>query len=93
MLVSAMGDGGGLGHTLESRRRDFAILRALGAGRWTVAGLMVLESAATGALGSLFGFAVYAAILAAAAAILRDSTGVLLAPGTGIRSWWPRPWG
>ncbi|HTB23631.1 MAG TPA: ABC transporter permease [bacterium] len=78
MLVSAMATVAALVNSLESRRRDFAILRALGAGRATVAGLMVLESAATGALGSLFGFAVYAAILAAAAAILRDSTGVLL---------------
>jgi len=78
MLVSAAATVAALVNTLDSRRRDFAILRSLGAGRATVAGLMVLESAVTGAIGSLAGYLVYAAILAAAAALLRDSTGVLL---------------
>ena len=80
MLVSAAATVAALVNTLDARRRDFAILRALGAGRRTVAGLMVLESAATGALGALFSLPVYALILAAAAAVLRDSTGVLLDP-------------
>jgi putative ABC transport system permease protein len=78
MLVSAAATVAALVNTLEARRRDFAILRALGAGRLTVAGLMVLESAATGALGALFGFPVYVAILTVATLILRESTGVLL---------------
>jgi len=80
MLVSAAATVAALVNTLESRRRDFAILRSLGAGRLTVAGLMTLESAATGALGALAGFGVYAVILAISATILRDSTGVLLSP-------------
>jgi len=78
MLVSAAATVAALVNTLDARGRDFAILRSLGAGRSTVAGLMVAESAAIGALGSLAGFAVYAAIMAVAAALLRDSTGVLI---------------
>jgi putative ABC transport system permease protein len=81
MLVAAAATVAAQVNTLEARRRDFAILRALGASRAAVAGLMVLESAFTGALGALAGFAVYAAILAVAGVLLRDSTGVLL-------EWW-----
>lgn len=81
MLVAAAATVAAQVNTLEARRRDFAILRALGGGRGTVAGLMVLESAVSGALGAVAGFPIYAAILAVAGLLLRDSTGVLL-------RWW-----
>jgi putative ABC transport system permease protein len=65
-------------NTMNERRREFAILRALGARRSTVFSVIVLESTAIASLGSLAGFAVYAAVLAAAAAAVRAQTGVVL---------------
>jgi putative ABC transport system permease protein len=65
-------------NTINERRREFAILRALGARRSTVLAAIVTESAAIGALGSLLGFVVYAAILAAATIVIRTQTGVVL---------------
>ncbi|MBK9383691.1 MAG: ABC transporter permease [Planctomycetes bacterium] len=65
-------------NTMNERRREFAILRALGARRSTVFGAIVLESSTIAALGALFGFAVYLAIFGAAAWIVEAQTGVLL---------------
>lgn len=67
-------------NTMNERRREFAILRALGARRSTVLSAIVLESAAIAAIGSLCGYLVYGAILSAAAATLRAETGVALDP-------------
>jgi putative ABC transport system permease protein len=78
MALSAAATVAALVNTLEARRRDFAILRSLGAGRGTLVALVVGESAAVGALGAAAGFIVYAAVLALTGAVLRDSTGVLL---------------
>lgn len=78
MLMAALSCVAALVNTLEARRRDFAILRSLGAGRGLVAGLLVLESAMVGALGALGGLFVYAGVLLVAAKILRQSTGVVL---------------
>ena len=63
---------------MAARRRDIAILRALGARRRTIFGAIVLEAAAIGVLGMAAAFAVYAAILTGVAAIIRAQTGVLL---------------
>jgi len=65
-------------NTMNERRREFAILRALGAQRATVFSAIVLESGTIAALGSLAGFVVYAGILNVAAVIVRDQTGVVL---------------
>lgn len=65
-------------NTMNERRREFAILRSLGASRSTVFGAIVLEAATIAALGALLGFAVYAAVLGAASVILREKTGVVL---------------
>ena len=72
-------------NTMNERRQEFAILRALGARRATVFGVIVLESSAIAALGSLVGFLVYAAILYSAAAVVRRQTGVVL----DVRGWHP----
>jgi putative ABC transport system permease protein len=68
-------------NTMNERRREFAILRALGARRRTVFSAIVLEAAAIGGLGVGAGFGVYLAIFAAARAILRAQTGVVLELG------------
>jgi putative ABC transport system permease protein len=68
----------GIYNTMNERRREFAILRALGARRTTVFSAIVLEAASITALGALVGFAVYGGILAAAIVIVRTQTGVVL---------------
>lgn len=65
-------------NTINERRREFAILRALGARRSAVLAAIVTESATIAALGSALGFAVYAVILAAATIVIRVQTGVVL---------------
>jgi putative ABC transport system permease protein len=65
-------------NTMNERRREFAILRALGARRGTVFLAIVGEAAAISALGALAGFLVYAGILLGAATWIQGSTGVVL---------------
>lgn len=67
--------------SMTARRRDIAILRALGARRRTIFGAIVAESAAIGALGALAGFVVYVGLLALVAGIIRAQTGVVLQVG------------
>lgn len=64
--------------SMSARRRDIAILRALGARRRTVFGAIVAEAAAIGALGAIAGFAVYAGLFLLVAEIIRAQTGVVL---------------
>ena len=65
-------------NTMNERRREFAILRALGARRATVFGAIVAEAAAIAALGSLCGFLVHGVILGGAAYVIRKNTGVVI---------------
>jgi putative ABC transport system permease protein len=65
-------------NTMNERRREFAILRALGARRATVFSAIVLEATAITTLGALIGFVVYGAILSAAFVVVRAQTGVVL---------------
>lgn len=65
-------------NSISERRRDFAILRALGAKRITVFLIIVLESAITAFLGTLIGYLVYLSILAVTAYLVKVQTGVVL---------------
>ncbi|MBM4193540.1 MAG: ABC transporter permease [Gemmatimonadetes bacterium] len=67
-------------NTMNERRREFAILRSLGARRSTVLSAIVLESTTITALGALCGYAVYAAILSGTVVAVRAQTGVVLDP-------------
>ena len=67
-------------NSMNERRREIAILRALGAHRRTVFGAIVLEAAAISTLGVLAGFVVYGLVMNGAAAIMRAQTGVVLDP-------------
>jgi len=67
-------------NSMNERRREIAILRALGARRLTVFGAIVLEAAAITALGVLGGFVVYGAIATGVAGVIRAQTGVVLEP-------------
>lgn len=65
-------------NTMNERRREFAILRAIGARRSTLFVVIVGEATAIALLGAIAGVVVYAALLAGAAAVIREQTGVVL---------------
>lgn len=65
-------------NSINERRRDFAILRALGARRSIVFSSIVLETTTIALVGALLGYAVYAGIVATAAGIVWRQTGVVL---------------
>ena len=65
-------------NTMNERRREFAILRALGARKQTVFSAIVLEASAIALLGSLLGYLIYGGILFGSAMIIREQTGVVL---------------
>ena len=65
-------------NSINERRREFAILRSLGARRKTVFTVIVLEAASIAALGVIIGFIVYGAIFTSASAIVRAQTGIVL---------------
>lgn len=80
-LVAVVAAGGVLAsiyNSMNERRREFAILRALGAGRNVVFSIIVLESAVIAAIGAVIGFGVYALIMVAAGSTLRGEIGVTL---------------
>ena len=65
-------------NSMNERRREFAILRALGARRGTVFSVIVLEAGTIAALGAVAGFAVYAGVLGVAREVVQARAGVLL---------------
>jgi putative ABC transport system permease protein len=67
-------------NSMKERRRDIAILRALGARRRTIFSAIVLEAVAIAAIGMVLAFAVHVTILTAVAAVVRSQTGVVLDP-------------
>lgn len=67
-------------NSMNERRREIAILRALGAQRLTVFGAIVAESAAIAGLGMVISFMVYAVIVLVASSIIRIQTGVVIDP-------------
>jgi len=67
-------------NSMNERRREIAILRALGAHRTTILSSIVLEAAAISALGMLVGFVIYFAIVSGVAAVMRTQTGVVIDP-------------
>lgn len=78
VAVSAGAILSGVYNTINERRREFAILRALGARRATVFAAIVFESMAISLIGALCAFVIYAAILAVATVLVREQTGVVL---------------
>lgn len=78
MLVAGCSILASIYNTIQERRREFAILRALGARKATVFQVVIGEAACISALGSVLGFAVYGVILAGAAYVVRQRTGVVL---------------
>ncbi len=67
-------------NSMNERRRELAILRALGARRATVFCAIVTEASALAALGMAAGFGVYLGLMLIVAGIIRAQTGVVLEP-------------
>ena len=67
-------------NSMNARRRDIAILRALGARRRTIFSAIVLEAVTIAVLGMVCGFGCHFGILTVAAAVIRAQTGVVLNP-------------
>ena len=67
-------------NSMNERRREIAILRALGARRSTIFAIVVLEASGIAALGAVAGFGVYYVIMSAAAWFIRQETGIVLNP-------------
>ncbi len=64
--------------SMNERRREIAILRALGARRLTIFGAVVLEAASIATLGVVLGYGVYAGLMLGVGALVRTQTGVVL---------------
>ncbi|MCK6461833.1 MAG: FtsX-like permease family protein [Planctomycetes bacterium] len=93
VAVSMAGILASLYNTMNERRREFAILRALGARKGTVFASVVSEAATIAAVGALGGYVVHALVVAAAAYTLRTETGVVLDPFAYHPVLWAAPLG
>jgi putative ABC transport system permease protein len=67
-------------NSMNERRREIAILRALGARRATIFSTVVLEAVSIATLGVIAGLVVYAVLMSVVAGIVRAETGVVLNP-------------
>ena len=76
VVVAAVGILVSMTNSLGERRRELALVRALGAPRRVVAGLLVAEASAVGALGAAGGILAGHALVAAGAARLTEWSGV-----------------
>lgn len=80
VAVAALGILVSMVNTMNERRRDLALMRALGARRRVVAGLLVGEAALVGALGAGLGLALGHGIIAAGASQIGQWSGVRIRP-------------
>jgi putative ABC transport system permease protein len=79
LLVGLMGMGVALYASLEARRREMAVLRAVGAGPRTIVSLLVIESGLLAIVGAIAGVAVVFLALAFASGIIEARFGLALA--------------
>lgn len=78
VVVAAFGLLAAIYNTMNERRREFAILRALGARRHTVFTVIVLEAATIALIGALLGYVVYYGVMSVSALLIRSETGVVM---------------
>jgi putative ABC transport system permease protein len=78
-------------NSMNERRREIAILRALGARRGIIFSSIVLEASAIATLGMAVSFVLYLGIMMVVASIVRAQTGVVLNPSAfhGVMIWAP----
>jgi len=91
VIVAAAAVFTGLYNSMNERRRDLALLRALGARRRTVFASVVLEAGAIATLGALLGLVAHFVLMTLAAAVIRSQTGVVLDPWAvaAVMGWGP----
>lgn len=65
-------------NTMEERKRDLAVMRALGAKKSTIMSIIIMESAFICAIGALFGLIVGHLIVMTAAPYLADFAGIVI---------------
>lgn len=65
-------------NTMNERRREFAILRALGAKKGTVFSSVVIEAVTISFIGTAIGFIFYFILMSFASFIIRQQTGVVI---------------
>ena len=80
LVVAAASVTASLCNTLQERRKEFAILRALGASRLFLAGVVSLESLQIALGGALLGLVFYLAMMWLLTAWLRGKTGIQFDP-------------
>jgi putative ABC transport system permease protein len=80
MIVAVAGGGilASIYNSINERRREFAILRALGARKRMVFSSIVVEACSIALVGAVLGYAVYLAILGVVAYYVRKETGIVL---------------
>ena len=91
MVVAAGSVLASIYNAMNERRREFAILRALGARRSVLVGAIVGESAAIAALGAVVGFVVYFGLLALVSMVIRSQVGVIINVWQGHPVLWIGP--
>jgi putative ABC transport system permease protein len=79
-LVATMSILASIYNSMNERRREIAILRALGARRRIIFSAILLEAAAISTLGMVVAFLVYLVIMTGAASVIRAQTGIVLDP-------------
>ena len=65
-------------NTIEGRKRDVAIMRALGAPRRAIVGFVTMECALIAGIGSVLAYPIYLTLFVGVAGIVRSQTGVML---------------
>ena len=79
IIVSGIGVMVWIYNSMNERRRDIAIMRSLGAGRWTIFSSILFESAALCAAGAAFGIPFAHLVLQFAANYIRGKSGAIIA--------------
>ena len=80
VVIAAAGAAAGLMATMNARTRDLALLRALGAGPFGIAGVAFAEAALIAIAALLAGIAFSAVLLVWGTGALADATGLLVIP-------------
>ena len=65
-------------NTIHDRRKQFAILRALGASRGEIFRLILVECSLIAGMGAVLGYVVYFIIMGVASQVLQAQTGIVL---------------
>lgn len=91
LLVAAAAITASLCNTLHERRREFGILRALGAGRGFVAAVLLCESCWLAMVGTFWGFWVYYLMMWTLSQWVRIETGIQLDPLAFHQGLWMAP--